>query len=668
LKQSHRNRLVVAAAGLMAATSIVAIAPWSGASLPGESNLLTSSNGTGSIMREGQTALSVTGTTVTEAAWSHDGSRAVFVSADDALYTARYTGATAGAAVAAIRMLPAAAGVQRASPTWSGDGASFVYAEQSGPGEPWHLSEMLAGKSDLPDQLTPDDDGFNDTNPDAGDGVTFVFQREPESGGTPEIWLRGQDFSLSPILSDGRNPALSPNGLRVAFVRSDEIWVANLDGSGLTQLTDTPTTKDNPVWSFDDATIAFSNDGGVATVPASLTEPATSVTTIAGLTGVPAYQTHVTNDVMRLAGTDRFKTAVEVSQFMWNDAGDTEFTADAVVLSRSDNFPDALGGAALAAAKNGPLLLTRPTSLDTSTRNEMLRVLGTSSPASKTVYVLGGEGAISTGVVNSIRALTSPDYNIVRLAGAAADQYRYGTAIKIANEIDPTPDLVLVATGLNFPDGLAAGAAAGSFIPFGIPAVVVLSQGYALPQVTKNYLDALPDTTEVYGVGGFGATAAAAYVEPGNLGLGTGHDRYETAALVADAFFNGDFWAGVATGENWPDALAGGAAMGVLNGPLLISKGSSGTLNSFTRDRLILTCGSVDVGLIFGGAVAGAQATQIGQAISGPNGFIVSEPLPGAAALTSVNLDAKDMRGPEVLRNLNRTNAGGSPAKALPGR
>jgi hypothetical protein len=669
LKQSHRNRLIMAAAGLMAAVSIVAIAPWSGASLPGASNLLTSSNGTGSIMRQGASALSVTGATVTEAAWSPDGSRAVFISADDGLFTVRYTGG------AAARLLPPAAGVQRADPTWVGDGYSFVYAEQSAPGEPWHLSEMLAGQSDLPDQITPED-GFNYTDPDAGVGATVVFQREAVGGGTPEIWLRDNDLSLSPILSDGRNPALAPHGQKVAFVRNDgsndEIFVANLDGSNQTQVTDTPTTKDNPVWSFDNTTIAFSNDGGVATVPASSNPPATSVTTVSGLSGVPAFQTHIVNEVIRLAGqTNRFQTAVEISQFMWNDADDPVFTADSVVLSRSDRFADALGGGALAAAKNGPLLLTPPTSLNTDTRNEILRVLGTSDPASKTVYVLGGEGAISTGVVNAIRGLTSPDYNIVRLAGATS---RYDTAIEVADAISPTPDLVLVATGENFPDGLAAGAAAGSFNPFGIPAVVILSKDSVLPQVVKDYLDALPPTTSVYGVGGHGFAAAAAYVEPGNLGLHEGGDRFGTATRVAGAFFNGEFWAGVATSQNWPDALAGGAALGVLNGPLLITNGASGatgSLNSKTRDKLRLDCGSLDVALVFGGAavVSNAQAAQVGDAISGPNGFVGPlAPLDGAAPLTGMTGDAGAMRGTEVLRNLDRTKAGGGTAKVIPGR
>ena len=62
--------------------------------------------------------------------------------------------------------------------------------------------------------------------------------------------------------------------------------------------------------------------------------------------------------VTRLAGTDRIATAVAVSQnsFPTGNAG-------AVVLARADDYPDALVGGPLAAAKNAPLLLTEGSTL-----------------------------------------------------------------------------------------------------------------------------------------------------------------------------------------------------------------------------------------------------------------------------------------------------------------
>jgi hypothetical protein len=141
-----------------------------------------------------------------------------------------------------------------------------------------------------------------------------------------------------------------------------------------------------------------------------------------------------------------------------------------------------VSGAALAAAKQGPLLLTSPTTLTTATANEITRVLGQSNTA-KTVYLLGGTGAISRAIEDEL----ATRYTVKRLSGAN----RFQTSISIANEIDPNPSYVLAATGANFPDALSAGAAAGAYDYPGSTrtAVVVLTDDAKLPTDTKTYLD-----------------------------------------------------------------------------------------------------------------------------------------------------------------------------------
>ena len=59
----------------------------------------------------------------------------------------------------------------------------------------------------------------------------------------------------------------------------------------------------------------------------------------------------------RIAGADRIGTSVAVSQLTFPIGG----TASAVVLARSDDFPDALTGGPLAAHLHAPVLLTTPT-------------------------------------------------------------------------------------------------------------------------------------------------------------------------------------------------------------------------------------------------------------------------------------------------------------------
>ena len=51
----------------------------------------------------------------------------------------------------------------------------------------------------------------------------------------------------------------------------------------------------------------------------------------------------------------------------------------------------------------------------------------------------------------------------------------------------------------------------------------------------------------------------------------SGADRYATAAAVAARFFNEGGPVGLASGETFPDALAGGRRMGALGGPLLLT-------------------------------------------------------------------------------------------------
>jgi putative cell wall-binding protein len=150
--------------------------------------------------------------------------------------------------------------------------------------------------------------------------------------------------------------------------------------------------------------------------------------------------------VVRLAGADRIATSVRISQDLYQDGG-----ADAAVLTRADRFPDALAGTPLAVAKNGPMLLTSPTALDPATEAELKRVL----PAGKTVYLLGGTGALGDAVAIRVQQL---GYTVVRFAGVD----RYDTAIKVADQGLGNPATDFLTTGLNFPDALSAGAAAAA--------------------------------------------------------------------------------------------------------------------------------------------------------------------------------------------------------------
>jgi hypothetical protein len=599
---------------------------------------LTSSNGTSSIFVSGGTAIAPqvcddNGTckaaTVTDAQWSADGTRVAFVNQNQQIETTVRTVKDQEWWTATP-----ASGTQRKSPTWDSTGEILLWSERANATSPWSITfgEATFAQGDSNYQWFSDP-AYNYTNPDGGPNGKVAYQRNTNSGGTitgtPEVWLG--DFNTGAtqqLLTDASQPAVTAD--KVAFVRSDgahqQIFVASYDASGagaVTQLTTDAVDHANPTFSADGADIAFNHpDGTVGLVAAA----GGAVRTASGLKGTPAYQTLAQDTVYRISGVNRYATAVQASKAHWADGG-----ADSVVLSRSDAFADALGGSALAAAKHGPLLLTPPDALNNRTSDEIVRVLGQNPNA--TVYLLGGTGALSTTVENAVKAL---GYPTVRVAGID----RYATSVAIAKEINPSPQLILAATGKNFPDALAAGAAAGEWTSLGVPGVVVLTNNGTLPAATKSFLDANPQA-DIAGIGGQAVTALSNY--PNTIQI-VGSTRYQTAAFVAQVFFGGSRYAGVATGTDWPDALAGGALLGTLGGPLLLTNGKGTNLDPDTAWVLSDRSASISNPLVFGGTgvVTDALANQAGGWVSttfnvaaNPTGLPLDPSVGGSTASSS---------------------------------
>ena len=289
--------------------------------------------------------------------------------------------------------------------------------------------------------------------------------------------------------------------------------------------------------------------------------------------GGGATTTPSSSGTVRVSGTDRFGTAVAVSQAAYPNGG-----ADAVVLARGDSYPDALVGAPLAAAKNGPLLLTSGLLLPASTQAEIMRVL----PKGQTVYLLGGTASIPDSVSSQLSAL---GYVVKRIAGSD----RFATAVAVAQELG-SPSTVLLAGGMSFPDALTAGPAAAA-----VHGAILLTNGSTLPAATASYLSA-HSGGQVYAIGG---PAAAADTSATAL---VGADRYATSVLVANRFFTAPTVAGVASGENFPDALAGGAYLAHAGGPLLLT--APDTLPASITQYLATVHASLTTIDVFGGASA----------------------------------------------------------------
>ncbi|MEY9859992.1 putative cell wall-binding protein [Catenulispora sp. GAS73] len=315
--------------------------------------------------------------------------------------------------------------------------------------------------------------------------------------------------------------------------------------------------------------------------------------------------------VSRLAGNDRYATGVAVSQSQWSNAGGDNTSraiADAVVLARGDNFPDALAGVPLAKRDRGPLLLTPPASLNGATAAEIRRVL----PRGKTVYILGGNQAVSPKVQQQLQGM---GYNVQRFGG----QDRYGTALQIAEQGMGSPHQVVVATGGDFADALSAGPLAADE-----GNAILLSNGPTLDANTKAYIAAAerkngaPDPAFHLNAVGGAAVKATSYLGGAAHTL-MGADRYATAVEVAKRFAADmpvtQF--GVATGMQFADALTGGAYMAnageplILTPPTVLAPADASLLRTMQSQLSTIT--------MFGGPVALNKAVmdQITHAIGG---------------------------------------------------
>lgn len=148
-----------------------------------------------------------------------------------------------------------------------------------------------------------------------------------------------------------------------------------------------------------------------------------------------------TGQVTRNTGANRYDTAVVTSRNTWT-------TAENVILASAWNFPDALSGGSLFARAPGPVLLVPATgALPRQVSAEVARL------APKRVFLLGSTKVVSATVEAQLKA---KGFEVIRLAGTD----RYATSLVIAEHAYPGPgtaDDVVVATGANFPDGLAAG-------------------------------------------------------------------------------------------------------------------------------------------------------------------------------------------------------------------
>jgi putative cell wall-binding protein len=260
--------------------------------------------------------------------------------------------------------------------------------------------------------------------------------------------------------------------------------------------------------------------------------------------------------VERLAGADRFGTAVAISEASFEPG------VPFVVIANGLSFPDALSGAPVAGLAGAPVLLVTAQSIPASVKAELTRL------KPDFIAVLGGVGAVSAAVASQLQSYALSG-DVERLSGSD----RFATSAAIADVVwdgDP-PSTVYVTNGMTFPDALAAGPVAGLDV-----APILLVQKDQIPAPIKAQLQEIRPASIVV-VGGPGAVSSKVLGELDALSIDgafriSGGSRFETAANLSSWFWEGIDASTVfiSSGMQFPDALSIAPVAAGVDGPLLL--------------------------------------------------------------------------------------------------
>ncbi len=299
-----------------------------------------------------------------------------------------------------------------------------------------------------------------------------------------------------------------------------------------------------------------------------------------------AYYTLEEKRLSRLAGADRYETAVEVSQAGWPEGSDTVF------IARGDDFPDSLAGVPLAYSMDAPILLAKPEGFNQETKQELERL------EARQALILGGEAAVPEAVENELESFR---LSVERISG----KDRYETAAKISGELAELKEAdfekAFITTGKDFSDALAVSAyAASNEFP------VLLTCSDSLPGATREVIEGM-NLDHLVIIGGENMidkeVAGELKTLVSNLERVEGADRYKRMLQLAENYLPEEaseiF---ISTGHNFPDALAGGVLAAKRNSGIILVPGEEKNLPDELVDFIINR--RFQRNTIFGGPVA----------------------------------------------------------------
>lgn len=579
------------------------------------------SNGTTSV-HIGDNAITFP-TAVTDAVWSPDGSRIAFVDGDGNISTARPDGSSWTVLTKPV------SGVVRSRPAWrsgwiefaekNAKGASVLKMVTSNGGGYHGWSELENGE--LPGFVGADGPEENNSAPSGGVTASqseltgdFTFQHQGKSG--PEVWVvdGNQREPSAAKIATGTEPALSPDGKRVAYVGTDgQIRVSTLNGKPV-QVTFDAAKPSHLVWTPDGTQVAYSTPTEIWSVPAlvAATAKKNPPRQVSATPGTVTYLGAPRDRVDRVTGKDAVDLAVAASKarfstqptFQQCECRDRAFKA---VLTGTKDLSAALVAGRLA-SDGAPLLLTDPAALDPRTQAELKRIFGAASAGNvPMVSIVGGPAVVSPAVESAVRKL---GYDVERITDTTQ------VALLAYTEAANADTVVVVS-----PDDTAVLMAALSLGN----APILYTSGSSLPDASRAYLNKIPATATVYAVGAKAVTAVNASWQGKKKGMKVqalaGTDAADAAALL-----------GKALGEQGRFVIVNPASAGDAVGALILARLTSATLlpvsgpaalGENARSWLSISSASADHVYVVGAeaSVAPDLEKTVGGLVSGPLGY-----------------------------------------------
>ncbi|MHB8964569.1 MAG: cell wall-binding repeat-containing protein [Coriobacteriia bacterium] len=303
--------------------------------------------------------------------------------------------------------------------------------------------------------------------------------------------------------------------------------------------------------------------------------------------------------VVRLSGGTRFDTSQAIVR-------STSLESTTAILANGYGYADALSASGLAGAYDAPLMLTDRYYVPGSVLVHLV-AMGVTD-----IKLVGGTSVIDPDVAS---ILTASGFTVERISGTD----RYATSKACADKVLAVQGSVpgaFVVRGDAFADALAVSPLAYTR---GMP--VLLTTPTRLSAPAAAFLES-NDVTQVVVAGGTSAVsspvASAIAALNGSTTVVTrkaGVNRYGTARMVGEYGVEQGWsswgYVGVATGLNFPDALAGGIGSGRMGGVLLLTDPK--VLSPDCKNAIVANVADIDRVAIFGGT--GAVSASVANAI-----------------------------------------------------